>query len=181
MDRKKPTIATAYVFACLIAAFVPFVPTGRELPLESQDFPGWPESLQGKPLTEMTLTPAEIRFLRQFPGKAAKFSDGSSEIILRWITEPSRRLHPAAECFRAAGYTIHPKAIWQDSADHQWNVFEASAHGKTLRIYERIFDHQGRQWPDVSSWYWSALMGRTQGPWWTITYVVRQQTNPRNM
>ncbi|MCI0665355.1 MAG: hypothetical protein L0220_30200 [Acidobacteria bacterium] len=24
-------------------------------------------------------------------------------------------------------------------------------------------------WTDVSSWYWSAMLGRSCGPWWVVT------------
>jgi len=33
-------------------------------------------------------------------------------------------------------------------------------------VRERIRDTSGRSWPDPSASWWSAMLGRTRGPWW---------------
>ena len=33
----------------------------------------------------------------------------------------------------------------------------------------------GRSFADVSSWYWSAVTGRSRGPWWARTIAVVAQ------
>jgi hypothetical protein len=46
----------------------------------------------------------------------------------------------------------------------------------TLRVYERVYSavSADENWTDVSSWYWSALLGRSRGPWWVITTAERE-------
>gem|GEM_PF-4758361 len=36
----------------------------------------------------------------------------------------------------------------------------------TSTVRERIRDTSGRSWPDPSASWWSAMLGRTRGPWW---------------
>jgi hypothetical protein len=43
-----------------------------------------------------------------------------------------------------------------------------SARRKSRPGVARCFKH----WPDVSAWYWSALLGRSPAPWWS--YVVAE-------
>jgi len=71
-------------------------------------FPGWPTDLDGKALKELPLTEREQRFNSGFPGRIGRFTDGRREIIIRWITVPSHRLHAASVCLRASGAKIIP-------------------------------------------------------------------------
>jgi hypothetical protein len=41
-----------------------------------------------------------------------------------------------------------------------------------LYVREVIADSHGNRWTDVSAWYWAAVRGETQGPWWAITVAT---------
>ena len=173
----------SFVGACLLAAMVPAL--ARVLPVSTTGTSGasadpvlrhveWPSHFRGRPLTQLPLTPLETRFAARFPGSIARFTDGQQIVIARAITAPTRMLHPAADCFRAAGYEITVPRAAIDDARTRWNCFEARSHGTAarLRVCERIEDVAGTTWTDVSSWYWSAL--GASGPWraWTVVTPI---------
>jgi hypothetical protein len=54
------------------------------------------------------------------------------------------------------------------------SCFRASLRDEHLRVCELIRDGQGASWPDVSAWYWNAIFGSRQGPWWS--FVVAERT-----
>jgi hypothetical protein len=125
--------------------------------------------LEGHNLIRLELTAQERLFGRDFPGHIARFTDGSREIIIRWVQRPTRRLHPAADCLKGVGYEVTPRPIRRDHEGRQWGCFDATRQHKRLRVCERIGDGQQRSWSDVSSWYWAAMLQRTEGPWWAMT------------
>ena len=43
--------------------------------------------------------------------------------------------------------------------------------GETLLVREQIRASDGSRLTDVPSWFWSALLGRTKGPWLVTTVV----------
>ena len=166
-----------FVGACLLAAVAPAL--ARALPVSTTGSLGsstdpairlveWPTHFRGRPLTQLPLTPLEARFAARFPGAIARFTDGHQIVIARTITAPTRLLHPAADCFRAAGYTITAPRASIDDQRVRWNCFEAGSGAQRVRVCERIEDDAGGAWTDASSWYWSAL--RSPGPWraWTV-------------
>jgi hypothetical protein len=89
------------LLAAAVAALAPFA-TRSSGAVASAPFPGWPTHYDGRALTELPLTPREAGFTQDFPGRVGRFSDGQREIIIRWVGAPTRRLHPAADCFRGA-------------------------------------------------------------------------------
>jgi hypothetical protein len=44
----------------------------------------------------------------------------------------------------------------------------------SLVVREAITDSAVGRWTDVSEWYWSALLGRAEGPWWAITVAEQE-------
>ena len=164
---------------CAAAVLLPFVPAaGPAAP--APGFPGWPEIFEGRPLRLLPMAESERRFLGDFPGRAAKFTDGEREILLRWVAEPSRRLHPSADCLRGAGAEVRPLPAWRDRQGRLWGCQEMVRDGRRFRVRERITagppgagDDSGAAWTDVSAWYWAALLGRTKGPWWAVTIAER--------
>ena len=48
-----------------------------------------------------------------------------------------------------------------------------------LVVREAVTDGRGGQWTDVSAWYWSALMGRSEGPWWAFTLAENAPSRVR--
>jgi len=161
-----------YVVACAVAALVPL------LSVQSKDqpnaaFPGWPAQFEGNPLTPLPLTELEKRFANDFPGQIGRFTDGKREIVIRWVTEATRKLHPSSDCFQGLGYSVKPLALRRDDRGGLWSSFEATKGSEQLRVYEQIQNESGQTWTDVSAWYWSALKDGN-GSWWAITVAEKQ-------
>lgn len=165
-----------YIAACTLAALMPFLsaePESRSVAREVV-FAGWPTELKGKSLTPLPLTELEQRFATDFPGRIGRFTDGKREIIIRWVTEPTRKMHFASDCFQGLGYTVRPLAVHRDEHGSLWASFAATKDTERLRVYERIHNDAGESWTDVSAWYWAALRNENGGPWWAITIAEKE-------
>jgi hypothetical protein len=125
----------------------------------------WPALFEGRALTPLPAAPEDALLARGFPGRVARFTDGRRQIVLRQVTAPTRRLHPASDCFRASGYGIRPAPMQVAQGRGPASCFLATRAGRTFRVCERIAGPRGESWPDVSSWYWSALLDPASGPW----------------
>ncbi len=160
-----------FLLLCMTAALVPFLPV-KSIQRDSLEcFPGWPVQIDGKPLQQLELSEREERLARDFPGRIARFTDGEREFIIRWTTRSSRAVQSAWDGFHGLGYRLHFGPIWRDQQGHHWRTFEAKNSNETLRVLERIHDDTGNSWTDTSSWYWTVLLGKTDGPWWVVTIV----------
>lgn len=160
-----------FLIACALAALAPFVPwTTSAKPIE-RAFPGWPTHFEGRKLTPAPLSAQEENFQTGFPGRIAKFTDGQRTIVMRWVTGETRKLHPAADCFRASGYRVVALPLQKDAHEQLWGSFRATRGQESLQLLELIYDESGNSWTDVSAWYWAALLGRSAGPWWAVTVV----------
>jgi hypothetical protein len=180
MDAKMGTMrvrrdVVAFLVAALVAGLVPLAGTAREqATVATKDFPGWPSQHEGRALTELPLTEREASFVKGFPGQVGRFSDGRREIIIRWVSAPTRLLHGSADCFRGSGYSVAPVPVRRDAAGTPMGCFRASRSGaENLIVCEVIRDGRGESWPDVSAWYWNALFGSGGGPWWS--FVVAEK------
>ena len=166
--------AVALVLAVIAAALAPLVDMPKVMATAALGgFPGWPAQYEGRALTEMPLTRREAAFVRDFPGRVGRFSDGRREIIVRWVGAPTRLLHPAADCFRGSGFAITPLPARRDAAGAAMGCFRATHGADGLTVCELIRDEGGETWPDVSAWYWNAVFGATHAPWWS--YVVAER------
>lgn len=128
-----------------------------------------PAQWEGQPLRPLALSEVEQRFARQFPGTLARMTDGRLVLVLRAVHRPTRMLHPAADCYRALGYSIARQQLQLDGGQRLWRCFEAARSGHRLRVCERIVDDRGTGFTDASAWYWAALLGQSEGPWQAIT------------
>jgi hypothetical protein len=135
-------------------------------------FPGWPTTFEGKTLTPLALTEMEKTFASDFPGRIARFTDGERELIIRWVTEATRKLHPSSDCFQGLGYTVKPLAAHRDERGSLWTSFAATKDNKRLIVREQIHSDSGETWTDVSAWYWSAIQ-HDHGSWWAITVAEK--------
>jgi len=153
----------------LAVLLVPFTERQSHSAPSMTNFQQWPDKFEGQSLQRLPITEKEQGFSQGFPGKIARFSDGSREIIMRYIEQPSRKLHPSADCLRGAGYTVEPQPIKRDQTGELWGCSLAKKNNASYRVCERIFDQSGNSWYDVSSWFWSVLLKNSQGPWWAIT------------
>jgi hypothetical protein len=165
------------VLVCVVAAIVPLLGARAPAPMVG-NFPGWPTELAGKPLRLLPLGPLEQRFAEDFPGRIGRFTDGEREIVIRWVSQETRKLHPASDCFRGSGYSIKPQPLAIDNDGAHWGTFIATRGSEQLTVRERIYDDAGNQWTDVSAWYWAATTGKSQGPWWALTSASKQRNLP---
>jgi hypothetical protein len=135
----------------------------------TQTAPEWPRVWDGKPLRPLTLSTVEQRFAARFPGSIARMTDGQQMLVLRHVTQPTRMLHPAADCYRGLGYRVESAQLEHDRDQQLRRCFIADNGSQRLRVCERIVDAQGRVFTDTSAWYWAALMQQSTGPWQAIT------------
>lgn len=170
--RRLPA---AFVVASVLAALAPLAPRSIAAAADAA-FPGWPTTFDGRPLHARPLLSREQRFAAGFPGRIATFGDGRRLYVVRWVTRATRRLHPAADCYRGTGYAIEPGPLLRDAQGRAWSSFVAVRGQTRLLVRERIVDEGGADaFTDASSWYWAALLGRSRGPWWAWTVVQNVQ------
>lgn len=131
----------------------------RELPTE------W----NGQALRPLALSEVEMRFAASFPGTISRMTDDREVLVLRNVNRPTRMLHPAADCYQGLGYRIDAQQLVKDQQNQLWRCFEATRAGQGRRVCERIVDANGQGFTDASAWYWSAMLGKSQGPWQAIT------------
>ena len=129
----------------------------------------WPHEFRGHPLIRVPLNHDEQQFLDDFPGAVARFSDGEHDILMRWVDQPTRRLHPAEDCYRGWGYEVSESKIRRDGDGTPWRCFSARTGARERSVCEQLRDLEGAHFTDVSSWYWAATLGRTTGPWLVTT------------
>ena len=196
-----------FVFLCCIAAIIPFRPApALPAPDQNDGFPGWlplaewvarppgqslqpwvsqlPQQIWVSQLSQqlwvsqLDLSSKEQKFYANFPGRVACFRIADQRLILRWVKKPTRMLHPAAHCFRASGFAVTPLPLHLDDRGRRWSRFRADTASESLIVREHILDSAGRQWADVSAWYWAALLGYSQGPWWVVTHIETAPVPP---
>jgi exosortase/archaeosortase family protein len=172
MKIEKETVTSAktfsitiFIFSCLITLFA------NPQEIEQQDISiavEFPATWDGKKLQELPMTAKELSFLKRFPGKIAKFRDKeNNSYIFRIVTEKTRRLHSASDCFKGLGYRITYKPLVKDKFG-VWQSFEAEKGGERKLVKEIIIDEAGRSWSDVSKWYWSASTSK----YWNNVVIV---------
>lgn len=168
--------AFVYAGACVLALVAPWLAAPRSAGGgdAAATFPGWPTHFAGRPLTRLPLTEREERFGGDFPGRIARFTDGRRELVVRFVTGPTRKLHPASDCFAGIGYRVRPLPLKVDVDGARWGGFTAERGGEKLLVYERIYSDAGGSWEDVSAWYWAAAGGKGPGPWWAVTVAERE-------
>lgn len=130
----------------------------------------WPRTWDGALLRPLALSDVEQRFADRFPGAIARLTDGQQVLVLRQVNQPTRMLHPAADCYRALGYRIAAQRLEHDAQQRLWRCFTAERSGaRPLRVCERIEDARGQGFTDTSAWYWAAVAAKSQGPWQAVT------------
>lgn len=160
-----------FLAVCVLGAWIPTLATVSRYDPSTEEFPGWEAAPLPSHLTPVMPGEREARFAEGFPGKIGVFTDGERTFIARWIRTPTRKLHPASDCLRALGYGLRPGPLFAGADGTHWGTSRAEKCGRSLRVRERILDSVGREWTDVSAWYWSAAFGRSCGPWWAITIL----------
>ena len=156
--------------ALLVLRGSPRAPMSEVLQTEGHRFPA-PTVFEGGQLVEEPLTERERAFAEGFPGKIGRYSSVDGKVvILRETDRATHRVHSAATCLAASGWTVEPLPV-ERLAVGGWSRFRAKKGGETLLVREQIRASDGSRLTDVPSWFWSALLGRTKGPWLVTTVV----------
>lgn len=171
-------LAALTLIACALAPWMGRASRAGEAPAASTHIE-WPMQWQGRTLRPLALTAIESRFATGFPGTIARFGDDEGRVlVMRHVTQPTRMLHPAADCFRGAGYSVHNVRLEIRDGEQgaPWRCFEArpSSAGIAagpMRVCERIVGSDGSTFADTSSWFWAAALQHSVGPWRAITLV----------
>jgi hypothetical protein len=165
---------TLFAAAALLAGLAPLLPRGgMHMSGTAPDFPGWPQAYEGRPLTPLPLTANERFFAQDFPGQIGRFSSGTREIVIRWVNTPTRQLHPAADCLRGVGFAVTPQSVQRNGAGQPMGCLLAVRQSLRLRVCEYVSDGRQQSWPDVSSWFWHALLWPDSRAWWS--YVIAER------
>jgi hypothetical protein len=165
----KPNPISFLFLLCASAALIPLRPSSVKTSSGVDAFPGWTAAPIPFGSANIPLGPREVRFAADFPGQIGAFTDGTRTSIVRWVRTPTRKLHPAADCLRALGYTMRSSPIFITSDGSRWGTSIAQRRGERFRVREQIVDADGREWTDISAWFWSAAFGKSVGPWWAVT------------
>lgn len=168
-------IIIVFIITCSLAAAIPLLPMRHDANSTNMYPLAFPDHYQGRKLQPIAMTEHEKRFYRRFPGKLSKYTDGQRNITFKWIDRPTRKLHPASDCYRGMGFSIYPEALQVDHSGHKWGAFRAVKGNNHILVKEKISDPSNHHWTDVSSWYWSALLGRSKGPWLVVTIAERSR------
>jgi exosortase/archaeosortase family protein len=132
----------------------------------------WPETFRGMVLEPLPLSVREEHFAAGFPGALARFRCGEGEVIFRRVQRATRMLHPAEDCFKAAGFEMQRLSGQAVAGDGLWQTWRAQRGDEpALIVCEQIRSAEGDLFTDVSAWYWQALRHPEQGPWTAVTWV----------
>ena len=157
----------AVLCACALAPLARQAPAGHDAPAPAPA--ARPREWEGRALRPLAPTPVEQRFAARFPGEMARLTDGRQVLVLRQVRQPTRMLHPAADCYRGLGYRIEQARLEHDARQQLWRCFTAERGALRTRVCERIVSADGQTYTDTSSWFWAAQLGRSTGPWQAIT------------
>jgi hypothetical protein len=153
----------------VVCALAPLAQGSSAEPEASVGAPEWPTVWEGHTLRPLALSAVELRFAARFPGHIARLTDGEQVVVLRQVRQPTRMLHPAADCYRGLGYRILQAQLERDAQQRLWRCFIAERNGQRQRVCERIVDARGEAFTDASSWFWAAQLGQSTGPWQAVT------------
>lgn len=147
----------ALVIACLAAALLPLLPRHTGATRSRGAARDWPAPFQGM-----------------------RFQQDGREWLVRWIRDASRSVHPAEECYRATGWRVRPLPEQRSPGSGagllgrrlQWGCFEARRGSDTVEVCQTFVDDSGRSWSDAGGWWWSATLGKSEGPWLDVVRVT---------
>lgn len=163
---------SVFGLAALAAGMSPLMHRPMEVGVAADTFPGWPSAIEGRAARALPLAEREAAFAREFPGRVGRFSDGEREIILRWVATPTRRLHPASDCFRGLGYKVSPLPMRTGGNGAPMSCFRAQRATDAFEVCEQVTSASGQSWPDISSWYWHALWSGRATSWWSLVVAT---------
>ena len=153
----------AFAAACALAALAPLYPRGRAQPVAA------PQPWAAVVEHSWQRTALSARDVSSGPLAIARFREAERRHLVRQLREPTRSLHSAADCLRAEGWEVQRTAA--ALADTRGaGVWVATRAGARIHVEEWVVDARGERFAELGEWYWSALFGRSQGPW--VAYVL---------
>jgi exosortase/archaeosortase family protein len=188
--------------AAVCAAFALIWTTGASAAaVAARSRVAWPESWEGRALVPVNASAETENFWRGFPGEYREFLIVPEErdetpgpydrAVLRFTREATRRLHPAEDCFRGAGYRIKSLPLELDGGNIRWSGFECEKSGARYRVRQCVISVPGNDlsnldalirgavsWPDVSSWYWDTARPFSDAPPTAVAITIIYQTTP---
>jgi len=164
----SPGVSFFVITLLFMAPIVPLLISRQTLFSPSMEVSSWPTEFRGQPLLEQPLSERENGFLKDFPGDIKRFRAGEREVLIRYVSQATRMLHPSSDCLKGAGYSIKAIAGEKDELGRHWSCNLAIRKNEKLKVCELVSDGQ-QTWPDASSWYWSAIWRQSRGPWWAYT------------
>lgn len=176
---ESPLLRPGMALLAGVALVAAAVPLAARTPVATESNKVvWPTQWNGLDLVPVALTEHEKSFAETFPGEIAVFrtAEGpfSKRLILRHVERATRKLHSSADCLRAAGCLLEEKPGEFLANGERWSVWRATApEGGRFRVRERLHEAADpeRQWTDATGWFWSAALGRSEGPWWAVTVI----------
>ena len=170
MTRRNSILILAATLLILSISW-PALPHGRgDVTDETGNRPAveWPLVVEDEHLRPLAMDDVERRFADRFPGTIGRFASKDAIWILRRVDRPTRMLHPAADCYRAAGYSIHDERLVLGKNGLR-RCFTAAREADQMLVCEQIVGADGEIFTDTSAWYWAAALGQTRGPWLATT------------
>lgn len=196
-ERSGAPIRTVYLLLCIAIGVGSF--WKHESPpaaTAAEHKVVWPSTWQGKRLSPIPPSTGTAAFWKDFPGAYQEFmvlrteDDGvltgnGERILLRYVSRPTRQLHPAEDCFRGAGYTVTPQPLWVDSQGRRWSSFVGLKNGERVTVQQCLFSVSGpnlqeleaaiansANWSDISSWYWDRSILSESGSSLTLAITI---------
>jgi exosortase/archaeosortase family protein len=197
-SRRRSYAMAALFFALCAISLVPGASRGGGMAVVGpRAKAAWPAAWEGRALFPAPPDESTEFFMRSFPGEFKEFfaigesgaEDGyfpeTERIVMRFVREATRQLHPAEDCFKGAGWKIAPAPLHVDRNGRRWSAFFAEKPGYGVAVRQCVISIPGDglpsaeasavSWPDVSSWYWDvARPGAEHPPSALAVTVVRE-------
>lgn len=158
-----------YGLVCIAAAAAPLVSAEQH---RAVSFAGWPEQLDGRPLTRLADAPEEARFYAEHPVRHARFTDGDSVVLMRWSDEPADGFHLAESCYRAFGFHVQRLDRSPNVHGRSESCFRAVRNRESHLVCEHIRDGLGQVFESMEAWQLARLRGISRPPYWGTSVVT---------
>lgn len=173
-EGKRKGQAVLFSSLCLLASGIPFLSgVGEKSTAPPIKVPAMAQKIilqQG--LEAQSLEAMDRRFSKDFPGSIARFRNSKTELLVRSVSRATRSLHPSSDCFKGSGYNIHPLHSQMDEEGNVWSCFHAERINRKLEVCEHVLSADSlNHWSDIQSWFWSATLRSSPGPWTALTRI----------
>ncbi len=174
---QKKLISRRFIGLACGVSLITFLPARTQSPPTPEDLKTL-STFQGRAVEEISLSPREEAFARNFPGQLKIYRVGEDTLIIRRITKASRMLHPSYHCLKAEGFTISDSSVRVDDQGKSFLSYYATRINEHFLVTEKMRDlADDKQWTEVSAWYWHALFNPNSGPWEAETLLTPLSKN----